>query len=972
MHNLPTSIKLPQGTITLLFTDIEGSTRLLQQLGSELYAQLLAESRDLLQDTFQRWNGSIVDTQGDAFFVAFLRASDGVAAAIDAQRTFATHTFPGGTSVHIRMGIHTGEPKVSSTGYVGMDVHRGARIMAAGHGGQVLLSQTTRDLVEHDLPDGASIHYLGVYGLKDITGEIPLYQLSISGLPACFLPLTTRTTQSYLHAFPSQPTTFIGREQELAAINKLLRREDIRLLTLVGTAGVGKTRLASQLATELTDIFLDGIYFVALAQVYDVNNVLPTIARALGVREESGQPLPELVKDAIQEKRVLLVLDNIEQVIAAALMLADLLAHCPLLKILVTSREVLHIQAEHVFEVRPLAVPDLKHSQSKDTITDYASITLFIQRAQAVKPDFQLNAANARAVAKICARLDGIPLAIELAGARIKYMTPQTLLIQLEQGLVGLKGNARDAPARQQTLRSAIAWSYDLLSAEQQQLFRRLAIFVGSWTLEAATQMCLATNQPARAMLEELEALADKSLLRIEEQEEGDLRFSMLQTLREYGLECLTVVGEMEAIQQAHATYYLAEAEKIAPGLQGAEAARWLDQLEQEHKNLQAALSWMLERAQSETIYAEQARRFCKALGNFWEVRSYFLEARAFLERLVTVSKESPPSLRAEALYEAGFLALIQDDIERAEQFLNESLMLFRILGDKLNTAKALRTLAQLKTLTTTIEARRLMEESFALFQELADTDWVMHTRSDIARIAIVQGDYTEACTLLRESLNDYEARGNTYKYHKAFPLAFLARALFLSGKELENAQTLAEESLALFEEIGNQRFAAYALNILGRMALQQGDVEKASALCRESVELFDGVCYRVGVAESLISLAHILMYQGNDEAAQDCYERSWALLLKVLDAKELCAACLEGWGELIVRQGKLEQAAQAWAVAAMIRASLVAPMPPIYRAAYNRAVAVVREQLGTETFQAAWAEGRKLSPAQIKVLANI
>jgi predicted ATPase/class 3 adenylate cyclase len=968
VNNSPPSIQLPQGTITLLFTDIEGSTRLLQQLGGEQYGRLLAETRWLLQGIFQRWNGSIVDTQGDAFFVAFVRASDAIAAAIDIQREFATHQFPGEASVSLRMGIHTGEPRVASTGYIGMDVHRGARIMSAGHGGQILLSQTTRDLVEYDLPEGASIQYLGVYGLKDIEGETPLYQLSLAGLPDSFPPPVTSRAQNRLHAFSHQPTTFVGREQELASINRLLRCDDVRLLTLVGTAGVGKTRLASQVAAEITDIFPDGIYFVGLAMVNEADTVLPTIARALGVREESGQSLLTLVKNALQEMRLLLVLDNFEQVVASALLLADLLASCPLLKIVVTSREVLHIQAEQVYEVRPLDVPDPRHLPATRDLADYASITLFLQRAETVKPEFRLTTSNARTIAKICDLLDGIPLAIELAGARIKYLAPQTLLTQLEQGLVALKGNARDVPARQQTLRNAIAWSYDLLDPAQQRLFRRLAVLVGGCSSEAAERVCLLPGEQQGDIQEELEALVDKSLLRVEEQKDGEQRFSMLRTLREYGLERLAAAGETEGIQEAHALYYLDEAEKIAPRLQEAEAAYWLDKLEIEHKNMQTALSWLLERAHSESTRIDQALRLCTALSDLWEIRSYFQEARNFLERLVAVSKGSPPPIRAEVLYQISFMAFIQDDMEQAALFLEESLAIFRALGDKLSTAKALRTLAQQKSMTTTTEAHALMEEALTLFKELGETDWVIFTRSDVARIAIVQGSYDEAIALLQETLADYEARGSKYKYNKAFPTAFLSRALFLSGREQTRAQRLAEESLASFREIGNQRFAAYALNILGRIALQRGDLEEAQKLCEESVALFDEICYRVGVAEALTSLARVMATQSNDEAARDCYEKSWSLLLKTLDAKELCAACLEGWGELVARQGKLEQALHMWAMAATLRASLVAPMPPVYRPAYNQVVTAVREQLGTKAFQAAWAEGRKLSPAQMKL----
>src|SRR5258708_6782129 len=633
MRNLPT------GTITLLFTDIEESTHLLRQLGNH-YGKVLAECRQLLRAAFQEYHGHEVDTQGDAFFVTFARATDAVLAAIAAQRTLADHPWPEGVTVRVRMGLHTGQPELSSEGYVGMDVHYAARLMGAGHGGQILLSQTTP-------PPGSH-----------------LFQLVISGLPGDFPALNTLDTRP--NNLPTQPTVFVGREREVNAIGKLLRRPDVRLLTLTGTAGVGKTRLGLQVAEQLRDLFADGVFLVSLALVNDAALVIPIMAQTLEVGEAGEQTLLERLQDYLRDKQLLLVLDNFEQVAASAIEVAALLTACPRLKVLVTSRVVLHVQAEHEFIVAPLALPNLKRLPDLAALSQYEAVALFIQRAQAVKPDFQLTQANAPAIAAICARLDGLPLAIELAAVRSKYLSPQTLLAQLKQGLSVLTGGARDLPKRQQTLYGAIAWSYELLEHEQQMLFRRAAVFVDGCTLEAAEQVCSAAGKLEDAVVEGLVALVDKSLLRQIQPEEGEARFWMLQTLREYGLKCLEKAGELEATREAHATYYLTLAEEADPRLLGAEQAQWLDRLEQEHENLRAALGWMLDRAKTNTDQAERALRLCIALMDFWEVRSYFIEGPTFLEQALAVTEEVAAPVRVEVLFGAGFMALVQGDDERA------------------------------------------------------------------------------------------------------------------------------------------------------------------------------------------------------------------------------------------------------------------------------------------------------------------
>ncbi len=606
---------LPMGTVTLLFTNIEGSTHLLQQLGDR-YATVLAECRRLLRATFQEWNGHEINTQDDAFFVAFARATDAVLAVVESQLALAAHPWPEGVAMRVRMGLHTGEPSLTPEGYIGLDVQRAARIMSAAHGGQVLLSQTTANLVEQDLPDDVSLRDLGEHRLKDLGRPRRLFQLVISDLPADFPPL--KTLDTYPNNLPMQHTPFIGREQELAAVGQLLSLEDVRLVTLTGSGGTGKTRLGVQVAAELTDAFADGVFFVNLALINDTALVVPTIAETLGIREAGSRPLRERLVEELQQKQLLLLLDNFEQVVSAALQVVDLLAACPKLKVLVTSREVLHVRAEREFPVPPLELPDPKRLPDLATLSHNAAVALFLQRAQAAKPDFQLTNANARAIVEICARLDGLPLAIELAAARMKLLPLQAMLARLGQSLQVLTGAARDVPARQQTLRNTIAWSYNLLDAQEQQLFQRLSIFAGGCTIEAAEAVCAAPGDGNKEdqVLDIVASLIDKSLLQQTGLESEEPRFAMLETIREYGLERLEASSKAEVTQRSHAEYFLTLAERAEPEVRSAQQITWIARLEHEHDNLREALRWFI--AQEAW---EKALRLCGAWWEFWHAR---------------------------------------------------------------------------------------------------------------------------------------------------------------------------------------------------------------------------------------------------------------------------------------------------------------------------------------------------------------
>jgi len=666
----------PSGTVTFLFTDIEGSTRLLQELGDE-YASVLAGHRELLRAIFGEHGGYEVDTQGDAFVVAFARARDAVAAAADVQRATATD------NIRVRIGIHSAEAIATDEGYVGLGVHRAARVCAAAHGGQVVLSQTTYVLLQETPLEGVELRDLGKHRLKDLTQAQRLYQLLVPNLEAEFPPL--RSLGNRPTNLPLQPTALVGREREIDQVAGLLRQSDIRLVTLTGPGGTGKTRLAAQAAAELLDDFSDGVFFVGLAAVADPDLIVPTIAQTLGVREASVRSLPEALRDYVRERELLLVLDNFEHLLDGAPAVGELVADAGRVKVLATSRGALHLAAEHVYPVPPLDTPD--GHLDVERLLRVESVALFVSRARAVRPAFTLTEENAPAVAGICKTLDGLPLALELAAARVTVLPPAALLDRLDDRFRLLTGGPRDAPVRHQALRTAIDWSYDLLAPGEQALFARLSVFAGTCTVEAAEDVL------GEDAVEVLSSLIDKSLVRLEGTDQAP-RFRMLRTIREYALERLHETGEEHIVSDRHLAHYLRLAERAYPErLQRREEAR--AELKVELDNLRAAADWAAE------TDAGRELELVGALAWFWILDTTITEAE---ERLsAALARRGGPSLaRARAYYFSGNAAASRGNVAESLPFFEAALAAYRELGDERDVSLALEGLGMTYTKTAT------------------------------------------------------------------------------------------------------------------------------------------------------------------------------------------------------------------------------------------------------------------------------
>ncbi len=936
--------RLPTGTVTFLFTDIEGSTRLLQQLG-EHYPDVLAEHRQILRAVLKEWSGQEVDTQGDAFFAAFSRAKDSVLAGVAAQRAIASHAWPGeGAQVRVRIGVHTGEPLATDTGYVGMDVHRAARICAAGHGGQILLSQTTRELVAEDLPEGVSLLDLGEHRLKDLTRPQHLFQVMAADLPSEFPHL--KSLDALPNNLPIQLTSFVGREREIAEVKSVLSTS--RLLTLTGAGGSGKTRLALQASAEVLEEFKDGVWLVELAAISDPTFVPQTVASALSVREQSGRPVLTALIDFLKPQHILLALDNCEHLVAACGHLAEtLLRTCPTLKILATSREALGIPGEALWRVPTLSLPDPRRPPPLEHLTQYEAVRLFIERAVTSQQGFALTNRNAAAVVQVCHQLDGIPLAIELAAGRVKVLAVEQIAARLDDRFRLLTGGSRSVLPRQQTLRAAMDWSYDLLSEKERVLLRRLSVFASGWTLEAAETVCSEDGAEASEILDLLTQFVDKSLVVVDTQG-AEARYRLLEMVKQYGWAKLVDSGESERLRRRHLDFFFRQAE-IRHALAGEAAVAWTQRMETEHDNMRLALEWALG-----SVSAETALRLAVALHLFWDIRGYWTEGRKWLELALAAASGAPSSLRAKAFHAAGMLAWYQGDNRRTVAHLEASVALHRDLGDKEGIANSLDILGIVAYRQGDYgRAEALLEQSLTLNRELGHkTPFTLYLLGIVARL---RGDYEQAEARGRESLASNRELGR--KGAVALTLDSLALLAYYRG-DYNQADVLCKEGLVLFRERSDKFGTAGSLNTLALVACGQGDYRQAAALSEESLALSRDSGDKGAMARSLNVLGRVAHSRREYKQAAE-YLRESLTLFRELGEKLGIIRCLCGLAYVAWAGGFPGRAARLFGAAEGLRASIGSPFPLADQLEFDKNVAAVRARLGEQEFTAAFAEGR-------------
>ncbi len=890
---------LPTGTVTFLFTDIEGSTQLWEK-HPEAMKSALAKHDSILRGIFLMHNGQIVKITGDGFHVVFVTAADAVNAAVHSQQALQKEGW-GDAVIKARMGLHTGESELRDGDYFGQTPNRAARIMSAGHGGQVLMSDVAAQVAREHLSSDASLLDLGMYHLKGLLLPEHIFQLCWPGLQNNFPSLNSIPTAT--NNLPMQLTSFIGRERELAEAEK--RLDGARLLTLIGPGGTGKTRLSLQIGADQVARFKDGVWLVELASVSDASYIISTIASVFEIREVQNIPLIQLIADYLRARELLLILDNCEHLVEASAQVADQLLHvCPNLKIVASSREALGIDGETVYRV-----PSLK---------DDEATRLFVERAAKADSRFKMTEHNASFIAQICSRLDGIPLAIELAAARVKLFPPEQIARRLDDRFKLLTGGSRTALPRQQTLRALIDWSYQSLHESEQRALRRLAVFAGGWTIEGAESV-LGESEA----MESLTSLVNKSLVNVEEGE-SESRFRFLETIRQYAMEKLLESGETVDARDHHLDYVLQIAEKSEQKMFGSESLEWLDQMEVEHDNLRAALEW------SASNDLGKALQLAINIGGFWTSRDYYSEAREWcrviLERSESLEGVDLDRARVYALW--GWTAITTGNHKEGRAVAWAGLELARKVDDKQSIVRLLVVLG-LSTLYI--------------------------------------GDFSASLTTIAEGIT--LARQMGFKGELAMALTAHAQASFHANQDLTTIGEKLEEAMKLANEAGFQWVSAMSAYGVGRMAGYMGELDVARAHMNRGVELSKQMGNKRMVYSSRSELAHILREHGLLDEAYEIYKEAlpgW----KDLGHRAAIAHELECIAYILIRREEPDRAARLFGAAENLREIIDTEMTSIERKEYEKEVAALRDMLGENEFKRTWGEGRALTMEQAIHLA--
>ena len=916
---------------------------------------LLARHHEILNRSIQAHDGYVFQVVGDSFAAAFHSASDALNAAVEIQRLLHNEAWSP-TPIKVRMGIHTGTAQLNNdsvqivySGYATLASTQ--RIMSAGHGGQILLSGATRELVRDVMPENTELLDLGEKRLKDLLRPEHLYQLHIAGLPASFPPL--KTLDSFPNNLPIQLTTFIGRENEIAEIKQELELH--RLVTLTGSGGTGKTRLSLQVAADLLEHFDHGVWFVELAPLADPELIPRTILSTIGISEQPGKMPIEILKEYLHEKNVLILLDNCEHLIEASAQVTNaLLNAAPNLKVLASSREALGVKGEVAYPVPSLSLPDVKHLPTIEQLSQYEAVRLFIDRALLVAPHFIVDKDNAPFIAQICYRLDGIPLAIELAAARIKMMSIEQISQRLDDRFRLLTGGARTSLPRQQTLRALIDWSYDLLTENERILLRRLSVFAGGWTLEAAEQACSGDEIETYDVLDLLTQLVNKSLVVVVEySQSGETRYRMLETIRQYAREKLLEAGGSEIVRSRHLAYFVKLAEKAEPELYRSNQVFWLNKLDDELDNLRMALEWAL------TSDVQAGLRVAVLSSQFWQSHDYTQELGDWLWQLLE-RHDAKDSLHVRAM--AIYCMCTTDPIRW--RMAAQSLQLARALSDKQVEALSLMTLGALTSLQGNLrEGIPIVEQSLTLYQALGDK---LGQATAMAWLVLNNNDLERTNTIGLESLRLFREVGHLGGI--AVCLNQLAHRRIWAGDFSISAEWL-EESRRLYHQLGQQSGEVEVLENFGTLAFWQGDYQKACAYFEEAIVLAERVGPSWLIIWARVDLSYALLRQGNLRKAKESFHLCAQQFQKENISIGLVFA-IEGLASLHVNQEQMERAARLFAWTDAMREKIDDHRPPVEQASVDRDLEVIHALLNDSDFARLWAEGQSMTVDEAVALA--